>query len=74
MSDLTKILAKNQKELLKLIAPLIKKQPGLLNIQDSDSDPAKISVARTSMPVKTPVVKNFMLYTKYCKYRDANLY
>ena len=47
MSDLTKILAKNQKELLKLIAPLIKKQPGLQNIQDSDSDPEKISVART---------------------------
>ena len=50
MSDLTKILAANQKEMLKLIAPLNKKQPVRSNIQNSDSEPENISVARTSTP------------------------
>ena len=51
MSDLTKIL-ENQKEMLELIAPLSKKQPVRSNVQDSDSEPENISVARTSTPVK----------------------
>ena len=53
MSDLTKILAENQKEMLKLITPVSKKRPISLNAQDSDSDQESISVARTSTPVKT---------------------
>ena len=53
MSDLSKILVENQKEMLKLIAPLNKKQPVRLNDKDSDSEPENISVARTSTPVKT---------------------
>ena len=53
MSDLTKILAENQKEMLKLIAPVSKKRPISSNAQDSDSDQESISVARTSTPVKT---------------------
>ena len=53
MSDLTKILAENQKEMPILIAPLNKKQPASSNVQDSDSEPENISVARTSTPVKT---------------------
>ena len=53
MTDLTNILAENQKEMLKLIAPLNKKQPACLNVQDSDSEPEGISVARTSTSVKT---------------------
>ena len=53
MSDLTKILAENQKEMFKLIAPLNKKQTVHLNVQDSDSEPENVSVARTSTPVKT---------------------
>ena len=53
MSDLTKILAENQKEMLNLIAPLNRKQSVNLNTQDSDSEPENISVARTSTPVKT---------------------
>ena len=52
MTDRTKILAENQKEMLKLIAPLNKKQPVCPNVQDSDSEPENISVARTSTPVK----------------------
>ena len=58
MSDLTKILAENQKEMFKLIAPLNKKQTVHLNVQDSDSEPENVSVARTSTPVKTHTVTN----------------
>ena len=58
MSDLTKILAENQKEMLKLIPSLSKKQPVYLNNQDSDSEPENISVARTSTPVKTTNATN----------------
>ena len=53
MSDLTKILAENQKEIFKLIAPLNKKRPVPVNTQDSDSESEDVSVARTSTPVKT---------------------
>ena len=53
MSDPAKILAENQKEMLKLIAPLNKKQNVLANAQDSDSETENVSVARTSTPVKT---------------------
>ena len=52
ISDLTKTLAENQKEMLKLITPLNKKQCVCPNIQDSDSEPENISVARMSTPVK----------------------
>ena len=58
MSDLTKILAENQKEMLKLIAPLNKKQTVYMNTQDSDSEPENASVARTSTPVKTHTATN----------------
>ena len=52
MTDLTEIPAESQKEKLKLIAPLNKKQPVCPNVQDLDSEPESISVARTSTPVK----------------------
>ena len=58
MSDLTKILAENQKEMLKLIAPLNKKQTVHINIQDSDSEPENVSVTRTSTPVKSHTATN----------------
>ena len=58
LSDLTKILAENQKEMLKLVAFLSKKQPVSLTNQDSDSEPENISVARTSTPVKTTNATN----------------
>ena len=53
MSDLAKILADNQKEILKLIVTLNEKHPDLSNEQDSDTETENISVARTSTPVKT---------------------
>ena len=52
MTDLTKILAENQKEMLKLIAPASKKRSVNPNLQDSDSDQENISVARTSTQSK----------------------
>ena len=58
MTDLTKILAENQKEMLKLIAPTNKKRTVSSNIQDSDSDQENISVTRTSTPVKTQTATN----------------
>ena len=58
MSDLTKILAENQKEMFKLIAPLNRKQTVHSNAQDSDSAPENISVARTSTPVKIHTATN----------------
>ena len=56
MSDSTKILAENQKEMLKLIAPLNKKQTVHMDVQDSDSEPE--NVTRTSTPVKIPTATN----------------
>ena len=53
MTDLTKILAENQKEIFKLTAPLSKKRSISANIQESDSEPEDVPVARTSTPVKT---------------------
>ena len=49
MSDPAKILAKNEKELMKLVLPLAKKSSVYQNAQDSEN----ISLARTSTPVKT---------------------
>ena len=53
LADLTKILAENQKEMFKLIAPSSEKRPISTDDQESDSEPENISVARTSTPVKT---------------------
>ena len=58
MSDLSKILAENQKEMLKLIAPLSKKRPIRLEDHDNDFEPEKISVARMSTPVITTTTAN----------------
>ena len=52
MSELTKILAENQKEMLELLAPLNKKQTARTDVQDSDSELENVSVTRTSTPVK----------------------
>ena len=53
MTDLTKILAENQKEIFKLIAPLSKKRSVSANVQESDSEHEDVPVARTSTPEKT---------------------
>ena len=54
MSDLAKMLAENQKEMMKLVAPITKKKSSThQNAQDSDSETENISVARTLTPVKT---------------------
>ena len=56
MSDLTKILAENQMEMLKLLAPLSKKRP--IHLEDRVSEPENISVDRTSTPVKKTTTTN----------------
>ena len=53
MSDLAKMLAENQKEMMKLVAPIAEKSSVHQNEQDSDSETENISVAPTSTPVKT---------------------
>ena len=58
MTDLTKILAENQKEIFKLKAPLSKKCSISANIQKSNSEPEDVPVARTSTPVKTNTAVN----------------
>ena len=52
MSDLFIILAENQREMLKLIAPSFKKSSYLQNLGDSDSETDNISAAPTSTPIK----------------------
>ena len=53
MSDLAKILAENQKEMLKLIAPMYQKSSDRQTLENFDLEPENIPVARTSTPVKT---------------------
>ena len=53
MSDLNKILAENQKEMLKLIAPVTKKHAEARASEETDSDPENIPENATSTPIKT---------------------
>ena len=53
MSDLTKILAENQKEMLKLIAPTAKKQTIITATEETDSESENIPENATSTPNKT---------------------
>ena len=52
MSDLTKILAENQKEMLKLIAPTVKKQTIITAAEETDSESENIPENTTSTPIK----------------------
>ena len=51
-SDLTKILAENQKEMLKLIAAPVKKQTVIATTEETDSEPENIPENVTSTPIK----------------------
>ena len=52
MSDLNKILAENQKEMLKLIAPSVKKQTVIAATEETDSESENIPENATSTPIK----------------------
>ena len=52
MSDPTKILAENQKEMLKLIAPPVKKQTIITATEETDSESENIPENATSTPIK----------------------
>ena len=53
LSDLAKILAENQKEMLRLIAPVAKKQTTLTVPEESDSESENVRPTVTSTPVKS---------------------
>ena len=53
MLDLTKILAENQKKMLRLIAATTKKQTAVRATEETDSDSENIPANATSTPVKT---------------------
>ena len=53
MSDLTKIHAENQKEMLKLVAPVIKKTSTFQNVETSDSESESILPNTTSTSIRT---------------------
>ena len=53
LSDLTKILAENQKEMLKLTAPTVKKSTITQNLEDSDSETENTHPALASTPIKS---------------------
>ena len=55
MSDLTKILAENQKEMLKLIAPTTKKQAIVAVTEETDSESENDPENATSTPIKTKI-------------------
>ena len=52
MSDLTKILAENQKEILKLIVPTVKKTSSRQNLGVSNSEAESTFIAPTSNSIK----------------------
>ena len=52
MFDLTKILAENQKEMLKLIAAPVKKQTVIATAEETDSESENIPENITSTPIK----------------------
>ena len=52
MSDLTKILAKNQKEMLKLIAPTSKKQTIITSTEETDFEFEDVPENATSTPIQ----------------------
>ena len=53
MSDLTKILAENKKEMLKLIAPTSKKPTIVTATEETDSESENVPENVTSTPIKT---------------------
>ena len=53
LSDLTRILAENKNEMLKLIAPAVKKSADLQNLEDSDSEAENAFPTTTLTPIKS---------------------
>ena len=58
LSDRTKILADNQKEIKKLITPVTERSSDHQAFENSDSESENISVAPTSTPVRTEASKS----------------
>ena len=56
MSDLTKILAENQKEMLTLIAPTIKNPTSSQKLENTDSEPENVLPTNTSTPIRSKTI------------------
>ena len=52
-ADLTKILGKNQKQMLELITPAVRKPNAVQNLDNSDSETETLLPNPTSFPIKT---------------------
>ena len=52
LSDRTKILAEIQKEMLNLLAPIVKKSANPQYFEDSDSETENVLPTTTSTPIK----------------------
>ena len=63
MSDLTKILAENQKEMLKLIAPTSKKQTIITATEETDSGSENVPENATSTPIKAKTTATTRKFT-----------
>ena len=64
LSDLTKVLAENQKEMLKLTAPVAKKLAILTVPEDSDSEFENVPPAITSRAVKSKTTATTLKTTR----------
>ena len=58
LSDLSKILAENQKVMLKLIVPLSRKRPTCINYQNSDSEPSDYEIVSSSRGILSQGICN----------------
>ena len=70
MSDLTEILAENQKEMLKLIAPTVKNPTNSQNLENTDTELENVLPTNASTPIRskttqetTPVNSRNNFYT-----------
>ena len=61
LSDLIRILAENQEEMLKLLAPAVKKPITLQNLENSGSEPENVLPITTSTPIKKSTTFNITL-------------
>ena len=70
-SDLTRILAENQKEMLKSIAPVVKKPPTVQILENSYSELENVLLNTTSTPIKTKATtsKTTPVYSRNIEYK-----
>ena len=74
MNDLSKILAENQREMRRRIAPSIKKPTILQNVEESDFETENNHPASTSTPIKSkPTLPNLPRHVAVTTYNVTKL-